>query len=174
MLSSSTSSRFKVTLQESDAGAAFENSLGVYEVRSDGRIADVRLLTENVKLGGTFLVENIDDGSTLGFFIVQDGARLTSASALDVAGVGIDVLGGTAMLTQGGDIVDGATLFLSHDASLNVDGAQHALSGVKIGASVSLQIGFEDQIRDEVSSDEDFQDVVFTVEALPPMDIIAG
>ena len=68
-LSAETSSSFEVTLQPAEAGAGFNNSLGVYEVRADGSIADVRLLAANVKDGGTFTVADVDAGSTLGFFI---------------------------------------------------------------------------------------------------------
>ena len=167
-LSSATSDRFEVTLQPVDAGADFDNSLGVYEVRADGSIADVRLLADNVKDGGTFEVTDVDEGSSLGFFLVQDGAALAQAGALDGA-LGIDTSSGTAVLMEDGAVVDGATIFVSHNPELNVDGAQHVLSGVSEDGANALRIGFEDLLRgDSAASDEDFQDVVFQVEALPP------
>jgi|TARA_R100000501_G_scaffold14680_2_gene26631 hypothetical protein len=166
-LSSDTATDFRVSLREADITADFDNSLGVYEVRGDGTIADVRLLSLNVKDGGTFNVQDLDDGSTLGFFIVQDGA----ASLTDGAVLDIDVSSGDAVLE-----VDGAesdlTIFLSHDADLNVDNSEHVVSGAAEDGSGALAMGFEDLVR-TANSDDDFQDVVFQVDALLPPDPVA-
>ena len=168
-LSGDTASAFTVTLQPASAGADFRNSLGVYEVRADGTIADVRLLADDVTTGGTFTVEDVDLGSTLGFFIIQDGAGLTAGGTL-----GIAIENGTAILTEDGAAVAGATIFLSHDDSLNADGARHVLSGAAGDGSGSLQLAFEDMTRSGNGSDDDFQDVVFQVEALPPEPPVIG
>ena len=159
-LSGETSSTFKVTILAADAGADFSNSLGIYEVRSDGSIADVILLQDNVSLGGEVLIDGIDAGSQLGFFVLQNGAGRITGTDLS-----IDISTGTAVLLQDGGAID-APVFLSHDASLNVDGMEHVLSGGG-DAVTSLRLGFEDLIRTE-GSDDDFQDVVFTVEAVDP------
>ena len=166
-LNGDTSDRFEVTLQPADAAADYSNSLGVYEVRADGTIADVRLLTANVKDGGTFTVEEVEQGSTLGFFIVQDGAAIAELGGLDGT-LGMEVSGGTAFLTEDGARVNNATIFLSHNSSLNPDNAVHVLSGASENGSASLLLGFEDTGRSGPASDNDFQDVVFQVEALPP------
>ncbi|MHB9881208.1 DUF4114 domain-containing protein [Pacificimonas sp. ICDLI1SI03] len=166
-LSSDTATDFTVTLREADIAADFNNSLGVYEIRGDGTIADVRLLSLNVKDGGTFDVEDLDDGSTLGFFIVQDGAdSLTAGAVLD-----IDVSSGGAVLEVDGAASD-LTIFVSHDANLNVDNAEHVVSGAAEDGSGALAMGFEDLVR-TTNSDDDFQDVVFQVDALLPPDPVA-
>ncbi|MBV7257755.1 DUF4114 domain-containing protein [Pacificimonas sp. WHA3] len=164
---------FTVTLQESDAG--FDNSLGVYEVRGDGTIADVRIISRNVKddAGEVLTIGNVDVGSRLGFFLVQDGANMLP-SALDLDALGIDVSGGSAVLTAAGSAVAGATIFLSHDASLNADGQRHVLSGVDDDDTGALRVGFEDLFRVGATSDDDFQDVVFRVEAVAAVAVTAA
>ncbi len=169
-LSSETSDSFVVRLQPADAAAAFDNSLGVYEVRADGSIADVRLLTGNVKDGGTFDVTDLDDGSSLGFFIIQDGANVLTAAQLASDNFGISTTGGSAILTVDGALLTTATIFLSHDSNLNADVSEHVVSGAASDGSGDLRIAFEDLLRTDGTSDNDFQDVVFQVEALLPMD----
>ncbi len=165
-LNGDNASRFRVTLQDSAAG--YDNSLGVYEVRGDGSIADVRFLSLDVKAdaGEALIVTDVDAGSTLGFFLVQDGANILPQN-ISATALGIAVVDGTAMLTSGGVAVSGATIFLSHDAALNADGQVHVLSGVDDAGLGALRIGFEDLIRGGAASDDDFQDVVFQVEAQP-------
>ncbi|MEM8826359.1 MAG: DUF4114 domain-containing protein [Pseudomonadota bacterium] len=183
-LSADTSSRFEVVVRAAAVEADFTNSLGVYEVRADGTIADVRLLAEDTKAfdgrfdeRGRFVVEDIDEGSGLGFFIIKDGAALIEAGIVDPASIGIDIVDGDAVLTGADGRIDAATIFVSHDSALNPDDQEHVLSGIS-GIDTEdrnrLLIGFEDLTREGENSDDDFQDVVFTVEALPPIEMLAG
>ncbi|MBV7255511.1 calcium-binding protein [Pacificimonas sp. WHA3] len=167
-LSSTTSADFQVTVQPADANAGFDNSLGVYEIRGDGSLGDVRILVGNVKDGGSFAVEDLDAGSRLGFFIVQDGANSLTPGQTSSTALGLDIVGGTAILTDGGTAIAGATIFLSHDSDLNIDNQQHALTGAENDGSGRVNFAFEDLLRSG-ASDDDFQDVVFVVEP-----IIAG
>lgn len=165
-LAGANSPAFEIEIEAS--GAGFGNSLGVYEVDGDGNISGVRFLSANVKddLGNLFTVDGIEEGSSLGFFIVQDGANRLSAAVFESAELSISLSGGKAELTDAGAAVSGATIFVSHDHSLNIDGAQHAVSGISSDGNGSLQIGFEDLLRDTTASDDDFQDLVIDVLAV--------
>jgi hypothetical protein len=91
-----------------------------------------------------------------------------------VQGTGLSLIrqGSALALANNGTAVSGATIFVSHDAASNIDGAQHVLSGVSADGTGSIRIGFEDQLRS--ASDDDFQDVVMLVHAVPQAHIIAG
>ena len=56
----------------------------------------------------------------------------------------------------------------SADAAQNIDKQLHALSGASDTVAGALEVGFEDLTRTGTNSDNDFQDVVFTVEAIDP------
>ncbi|EMD82365.1 Ig-like domain-containing protein [Pacificimonas flava] len=166
-LSGQNSSDFSITLAE--AGGGYHNSLGVYEVDANGRIVDVRMLSADVVLdaGETFLVTDVEADHQLGFFLLQDGAHRLSEDVFASDSLAIDTSGGHAVLTDAGRSVEGATLFLSHDASLNLDGTQHVLSGASETQDGVLRVGFEDLVRESGGvSDDDFQDVIFDVAAL--------
>jgi|TARA_R100000501_G_scaffold10060_1_gene19877 hypothetical protein len=164
-LSYENSNAFEITLAESEAGYA--NSLGVYEVADDGSISNVRIVSEDVGAqDGPVIVDGLSQGATLHFFLLQDGATRLSAATLASDQLDIEVVDGTAVLTDAGVDVS-ATIFVTHDGSLNADGEVHALSG--LSSDGGLTVGFEDLLRGEGGlSDNDFQDVVFTVEALAP------
>lgn len=168
-LSGDNSSSFTVTLQAS--GAAFQNILGSYEIAEGGTISAVQVIAYDTSIvGNSVTVEDVDAGSTLGFFLIQDGASRFAKS--DLTDLAIDSSSGTAVLTSGGSALD-AKIFVSHDPSLNVDAQQHVLSGAADDGSGSLRLGFEDLERQAgAPSDDDFQDVVFQVEAIQPVDAI--
>ena len=83
-------------------------------------------------------------------FLTRDGdgpADANAAEALYLALGGADA---------------GRTVFHSYAAALNIDGIEHALSGVKPGGE-ALTIGFEDLLN---GGDRDYQDVVFTIQQI--------
>lgn len=148
--------------------AGYDSALGVYEIDEDGAIRDARLLIADANADKTAQVgiTNVEDGHMLGFFIVQDAARwaegLDGSETLEF----LDGKGETATFAGGADValaVDGSlsnqTIFHSAAASLNVDGLEHALSGIDPGAK-SMTIGFEDLTG---GGDVDYEDVVFSV-----------
>lgn len=147
--------------------AGYNNVLGVYDILDNGEITNVRLLYDNTNRDtGAVTINDVADGARLGFFIVQnaaDWARSVSNS---------DVLefrsseGGIADVDDDFDLIltlNGSrvreTTFHAENASLNVDDAQHALSGIVEGGD-SMIIGFEDLTG---GGDQDYEDVVFTV-----------
>lgn len=165
-LTGANSSAFQVSIESSMAG--FANSLGIYEIDADGNIANVRVLSANVKsdIGAVFDIVGVDVESSLGFFLVQDGANVLGAQTLESDSLGITTAGGAVQLTDDGAVLEGATIFVSHDAALNKDGAEHMLSGISDDGSGSLRIGFEDLERSGAASDDDFQDLVIGVLAV--------
>lgn len=167
-LNGDTASRFVISLEQASALADFKNSLGVYEVDAAGNIVDVRVIADNVKTdAGDIEVSGIDAGHQLGFFIIQKGADLFGAEVLSSDDLGIDIVDGAAVLTNGGSAVDGATIFVSHDGSLNIDGLEHVVTGASEERDSTLRMGFEDLLRDDQSTDDDFQDVIVHIEAMP-------
>ena len=172
-LTGDTSTSFTVKI-EAISGAYYSNSLGVYEIDSTtGAISDVRIIAANVKTGGTLTVGGVDVGHQLGFFIVQNGANTLSSAVLNSTTLSVVNQDGHLALADHGSIVVGATTFFSHAASANVDGMAHVLSGVAPDGSGDLRIGFEDALRSGSSSDDDFQDVVLTVDATPVSHVAA-
>lgn len=158
-------------IQMVDLGTAdFNNVLGVYDILSNGEIANVRLLFENAnEANGAVELSNLADGNRLGFFIVQDGAdwanSLSDSDDLNFVASN----GGMAdvddefdfVLTVNGNSA-GVTTFHAEKAALNSDDQQHALSGVVSGGQ-SMTIGFEDLTG---GGDSDFEDVVVDVTRL--------
>ncbi len=166
-LSGDTASSFTVKI-EAISGAAYANSLGVYQIDgTTGAISDVRFIAGNVKNGGTIIVSGVEAGHQLGFFIAQDGANQLSSAVLNSGSLSLVGQGGHLALADHGSVVTHATTFFSHAAAANVDGMAHVLSGVAADGSGDLRIGFEDLLRSGSTSDNDFQDVVLTVEATP-------
>ena len=154
-----------------DLGAAdFNNVLGVYDILSNGEIANVRLMFENTNdENGAVELSNLADGNRLGFFIVQDDAdwanSISDSHNLDF----VTSNGGLAdvddefnfVLTVNGNSA-GVTTFHAEKAALNSDDKQHPLSGVVSGGE-SMAIGVEDLTG---GGDSDFEDVVFNVTRL--------
>lgn len=148
------------------ATAAFDNTLGVYEITRTGDIVDTQILVGDVSnaVGTSVTVADVEDGNSLGFFIIQDGAEfadsLTSDATLSFVdgGGGAGNIGSGALSLAVNGVAAEAPVFHSFDASLNVDGQEHAISG--IDQDGTLTIGFEDLVG---LGDSDFQDVVFTV-----------
>ena len=163
-LNGDTSSSFSVRV-EAAGGAAFHNTLGTYQVDGGGTISDVRILVGDVKSApGLLTIGGLAAGSQLGLFLVQDGARVLPAAALNGGNLSFLPSGSALVLALDGVPVGGVNTFFTHDASRNIDGLEHVLSGVAPDGSGALRIGFEDLLRGG-PSDDDFQDVVVTVTA---------
>lgn len=152
-----------------DAGfAAFDNSLGIYEIDGNGNIVDVQLLFADVKDTYTpLLTREVEDGNSLGFFILQDAADFVRGVDPEAELSFINSAGSAANVADGSDLhfaIDGAnaglTAYHSYDSALNADGIQHARSGVN---DLGYIIGFEDLTG---GGDRDFEDVVVMVEIL--------
>jgi len=159
---------FELTLR--DLGfAAFDNSLGVYEVESDGDIVDARLLEANTNMpeDRSVRITDVEAGNILGFFLVQDGSDLglSEADAFDF----VDAADAPANVADGADVtleVNGAEsqaiVFHSFDADLNPDGLDHARFGAVAGQD-QLIVGFEDLLG---GGDRDYEDIVFQLAIL--------
>ncbi len=95
---------FRLTLDSAKMGAAFDNTVGVYEVDASGNIVDVRLLIDNVKseVGASVDITGVEAGHRLGFFIVQDGADWASGLGDSDTFSFIDGIGGPSATTSGG------------------------------------------------------------------------
>lgn len=163
-LSGSNAANF-VLRSEANAGAKFANSIGKFEITSSGAIVDVEILAHDARAASTMTVNGVNGGNELAFFIIQNGGNTMSDAVLNSGSLGLRDIGGTMRLTDGGALVEAATVFVSHDASLNPDNMEHAVSGLARDGSGAVVIGFEDLMRTG-SSDDDFQDVAFQVEAI--------
>ncbi|MFQ5622533.1 MAG: DUF4114 domain-containing protein, partial [Paracoccaceae bacterium] len=158
---------FQVTLG-TRAKTGYRDTVGAYEVDANGNIVDVRILTANAKAdaGNSFIVDNVESGHDLGFFLVQNGGRTLDSSTLSSGNLSfVQLSDGTMALADNGVVIGNAHTFLSHDPALNFDGAQHVVSGADRDGG--MMIGFED--TDYLSGhhpDDDFQDVLLNVEAL--------
>jgi hypothetical protein len=172
-LSGDTSTAFTVDV-EAMGGASFHNTIGVYEVDSaTGQISDVHIIAADAKNAGSAIsVTGVDAGHQLGFFLVQNGAS-TLGSALSSTNLSIISQNGHLALANNGTAISGATTFFSTSAAANVDGMQHVLSGVASDGSGTIRIGFEDMLRSGGKSDDDFQDVVLHVTAVPQAHVAA-
>lgn len=153
--------RFTVTLEA--ATTACLNMLGSYRIGADGAITNVSLLYDNVMdealLGTTFDLGTPGATESIGFFLIQDGARVYQTIADDLAfrwneGSSSWVLNSASQ----GDLTE-AAIFHSI-AAFNPGGAVQVLSGLQPGGQ-DLWIGFEDTTGD--LSDNDFQDAVLVV-----------
>jgi predicted extracellular nuclease len=170
-LSGAQSSSFEVQMVKlPGASAGFRNSVGVYEVDEAGNIVDVDILFENAKPAAarrdTAIVDNVEAGHDLGFFLVQNAFNTIRRLDDDVEFSFLDGDGNLANIDDGADIFlafDGVasdlTVFHSFDASLNVDGIEHVISALNAEAG-EMRIGFEDLTG---GGDRDFEDVIFDV-----------
>lgn len=150
---------------EAEAKAAFDNTVGYYEVDASGNIVSATVLASNVKTASDPIDINVSDpANQIGFFLVQDGANKIGASefSADEFDFVSDGSGGFDLTSQG-SVLSGVEVFFSHDASLNSDGQEHVLSGVSDDGRGALRIGFEDLLRDG-KSDDDFQDVILYID----------
>jgi hypothetical protein len=150
---------------EAAAGAAFNNTIGMYEIDASGNLINVQILAENAKMATSPVSPTGPSaGNAVGFFLVQDGDRTISDAvfAADSFEFISDGSGGFD-LASGGTALSGVEVFFSHDASLNSDGKAHVLSGVSNDANGAMRIGFEDLVRNGLS-DDDFQDVLLYVD----------
>lgn len=162
------SSDFQVTLR--DMGfAGYDNTIGVYEIDASGNIIDTRILFENANADKSAIagITDVEAGNRLGFFIVQDAADWATTLAAGDTLSFVDSSGAVANISDGSDIsiaVNGFAVdeivFHSFSKDMNVDGVQHALSGVDVGGQ-SISVGFEDLTG---GGDLDYEDVVFRVE----------
>jgi len=142
---------FTITLDNSTSD--FENSFGVFVFdTATGAISDTQLVAANAQNGGSVTVEDVAAGEQVGFFVVQNGndalSDLEDGFIFNLAEDGASIAG----------IAD-LEIFQSLDAALNSDGQQHFLSGSDDGGI--LRVGVEDLTN---LGDQDFQDVVFTIQ----------
>jgi uncharacterized protein len=167
-LSGDTSTAFTVNV-EAMSGAAYHNTIGVYEVdTATGAISDVRIIAGDAKTASAAIsVTGVEAGHQLGFFLVQDGANTLGSSVLSSSNLSIVSQNGHLALANNGTAISGATTFFSTGATANSDGMDHVLSGVASDGSGAIRLGFEDLLRSGGQSDNDFQDVVLTVAAVP-------
>ncbi|MEM8632553.1 MAG: ExeM/NucH family extracellular endonuclease [Pseudomonadota bacterium] len=158
------SKTFSVEITEASV-AGFDSALGVYEVDEEGGIVDTQILFADVKDGtGPVTIDDVEDGHTLGFFLVQNEAdaisTLTETDVLEF----VTSEGDAATIADGSDLnfavngVDtGFTVFHTLSADLNVDGREHALSELN-EAGDTMTVGLEDLLG---GGDFDFNDIVF-------------
>lgn len=164
-LSGTNMSGMSVTF-EANAQATFNNTVGLYEVDSSGNLANVQILAQNAKQGGTVNISGIDPNNSVGFFLVQDGDRKISDAAFERDNFSfIDNGSGGFDLADSGSAINGVNVFFSHDASLNPDNQVHVVSGVSNDREGAMRIGFEDLLRNG-RSDDDFQDVLLYVDVV--------
>ncbi|MHA3976056.1 G8 domain-containing protein [Halovulum sp. GXIMD14794] len=145
--------------------AGNDNSIGVYEITSTGDIVNERILFNNIKEGGSVILDSIKEGHELGFFLVQDGAdRIDGWIAegdldfVDARGRSAGISDGPLFLSFGGNEID-EMVFHSLSASMNADGIIHAVSGLSEDG-LGITIGFEDRTR---GGDRDYEDAGITV-----------
>ncbi len=171
--------------------ASYSNTLGVYNIASDGTILNVDIAFANVKsfkAGDTATINLSEPGTDFGFFIIADGFALNKSYknlSLDPDNLDFiyhhgqaderlakitDAAQDIALVYDDGHkemVLKGSVWHTSErgeSASLNSDGKVHVVSGLVSGALDSLRIGFED-LRD--AGDSDYNDVVFDVEYRP-------
>ncbi|MFT5006241.1 MAG: hypothetical protein ACI8YI_001860 [Paracoccaceae bacterium] len=153
----------------SDYASGYNNSIGVYEVEVSGNIVDARLLINDSNASKSYSTNltDIEDGNSLGFFIVQDASAFANALAASPNLSFLDQSYDPASIQDGCDVtlaLDGVfvdeMVYHSYSSSLNADAVQHVLSGVNSGGT-ELLVGFEDMTG---GGDLDYQDVVLTIE----------
>lgn len=149
---------FTVTLDS--AVTAYRDMLGTYRIAADGTIGEVRMLFADVlaaEAGTTLSLGTPMLGESIGFFLIQDGARAYGELADDLS---FSRQGEALTLSSAsrGELVE-AAIFHSV-AAWNPEGATQLLSGLRQGGD-GLWIGFEDLTG--AISDNDFQDVLLTV-----------
>ncbi len=152
------------------SGSAYANTLGSYLVAEDGTISDVQILFNNTRnmTAGSVNLGVPDNNERIGFFLIQDGftkyGALPDNLSFLAAGTNVaaDLDAGLPPTLSSATLgaLNGALIFHSF-GTLNPGDAIQVLSGVSQGGT-SLQIGFEDLLT--TSGDNDFQDVVFSVQ----------
>ena len=170
--------RFAVELKS--AVSAHSNTLGVYKVAADGTIFDIDIVFANtldVGAGGRTASLGVPaNNEKLGFFLIQDGYDLYGNLPDDLSFV-MPGTGRPANLDSGvPPVLHSATLgnltaapIFHSFATFNPADAPQVLSGVAPGGR-ELQIGFEDLLT--ATGDNDFQDVVIGITALPDDSLI--
>ncbi|MDF1853857.1 DUF4114 domain-containing protein [Pseudooceanicola sp.] len=159
---------FRVSLGN-DSSAEFDNTLGVYEIDPAGRLIDTRILFGNANAQQSEVVlDGIEAGNRLGFFLIQDGADI-AATLRDAEHLAFQTRAGDPatlsdnaeiMLSADGDEVD-VVVFHSESAAMNADGITHAVAGADPDSG-AVTFGFEDLSG---GGDLDYQDVVFRLQA---------
>ncbi|MCV0429338.1 MAG: VCBS domain-containing protein, partial [Roseibium sp.] len=146
--------------------AGYRNTLGVYEISPNGDIVGVRILVADATSSprASARIEGVEDGNTLGFFLLQDAGRFASRLSSEDTFNFVDSNGNTANVDDGPDIwfavngiSSGRTALHSYAQDMNTDGLQHVLSGVNPDGT-SMTIGFEDVTG---GGDRDYEDLVF-------------
>jgi hypothetical protein len=148
--------------------AEYENVLGVYEVDAAGNIVDTQLLfnSTNANKTASTTVSSVEDGNTLGFFLVQNAAGWANGldatdtfSFVTSAGAPANIADGLDVMLAVNGVAAGQTVFHGFESGLNADGIVHALSGVEPGGE-KIIVGFEDLFG---GGDRDYEDVVLAI-----------
>ena len=152
------------------SGSTYANTLGSYLVAEDGTISDVQILFNNTRdmRAGSVNLGVPDNNDRIGFFLIQDGFTKYGALPDNLSflatgtNAAADLDDGVAPTLSSATLgaLNGAVIFHSF-GTLNPGDAIQVLSGVSQGG-IELQIGFEDILS--TSGDNDFQDVVFSVQ----------
>jgi serralysin len=167
-------------LELKSAVSTHSNMLGVYKVATDGTIFDVDILFDNTL--------NVSDGARtvdlgvpgnnekIGFFLIQDGFDLYGNLPDDLSFVTpgtntrADLNSGVSPLLHSATFGNLAAGPIFHSfAAFNPGDSNQVLSGVTPGGR-ELQVGFED--LPSATGDNDFQDVLFGIRALPDDNLI--
>ena len=175
-----------VTLRQAEA--AYTNSLGYFRIDEDNQLVDVQLLfpntdTATTPLGTEATVDGIGPDDHYGFFILPDGfdrnGELADAhgtfSLVDSVTGEAGSLHGDHPLSLALTRPDGSSTTLQGPVFLSVDsgsafdpGVLHeggqAQAQVDSLADGRYRVAFEDLTRGSGTSDDDFDDVVFTVQ----------
>lgn len=152
------------------SGSSYANTLGAYLVAEDGTISDVQILFNNTRdmTSGSVNLGVPDNNERIGFFLIQDGFTKYGALPDNLSflasgtNTAADLDDGLAPTLSSATLgaLNAASIFHSF-GTLNPGDVIQVLSGVSPGGS-DLQVGFEDILS--TSGDNDFQDVVFSVQ----------
>lgn len=169
---------FKVKLDK-DSESTFDNVLGVYKISKSGKLRDVEVLFDNTQKDGgdRAFITDVNDGQELGFFMVQNRARVFEQLDDDANIKFVDSKGNRAKLNDDNDLIlriDGEDTnyrtFHSYSKDMNINETEHVLSGISSGGS-AIEIGFESGIN---GGDRDYQDILFKVWHQDPDDVPMG
>jgi Domain of unknown function (DUF4114)/RTX calcium-binding nonapeptide repeat (4 copies) len=153
--------------------SAHANTLGYYKVASNGTISDVHVLIDNTltvpAAARTVNLGTLADGQQFAFFLIQDGfdayGRLADNLSFVTPGTAspADIDTGLPPVLRSASLGNLSNVPIFHSiATLNPGDANQVLSGVSRGG-LELLMGFEDLPSSNAASDNDFQDVIFSI-----------
>ncbi|MCB1971947.1 MAG: DUF4114 domain-containing protein [Geminicoccaceae bacterium] len=178
-LTASAGQKISISFVEEDAG--YLNSLGYYEIGSDGTIGPAKMVFESLdgedRGGGPLTAgDSVDlgtfaSGTTIGLFMIQDGANLgvdlsTGSLAFEDGSGGSANTGDSSPpvlyhIADDGTRTEITAPVFHTNAGLNADGTQHAVSAAD--SDGSTLVAFEDLAATARNYDGDFNDAVIDV-----------